>query len=150
MNTWELLSKNVCKANRHQETYEPLFNDLLDAENGFKIRSIWIADVANQGASYALNEADLGDDPNWLDHSRDLLLMVDTFRDRMKAPFVGLGHSFGGFQMLVDGDAMCSMAERLTCTTESISPSFTPVCSTQLFSSIRSSRTSHHQVPTPV
>ncbi|KAF2662584.1 alpha/beta-hydrolase [Lophiostoma macrostomum CBS 122681] len=83
-----------------KESYEPLFEDLLEAENGFKIRSIWIADVANQGASYALNEADLGDDPNWLDHSRDLLLMVDTFRDRMKAPYVGLGHSFGGFQIV--------------------------------------------------
>ncbi len=30
--------------------------------NGFKIRSIWIADLANQGASGVLNEYLLGDD----------------------------------------------------------------------------------------
>jgi pimeloyl-ACP methyl ester carboxylesterase len=37
------------------------------------IHSIWIADVSNQGASYALNAPLLGDDPSWIDHSLDLL-----------------------------------------------------------------------------
>ncbi|KAF2031292.1 alpha/beta-hydrolase [Setomelanomma holmii] len=38
---------------------------------------------------------ELGDDPNWTDHSLDLLLMINKFRDRMKPPFVGIGHSMG-------------------------------------------------------
>jgi alpha-beta hydrolase superfamily lysophospholipase len=78
-----------------KETYEPLFDDLVNNVSGFKIRAIWIADVANQAASYALNEDQLGDDPNWFDHSRDLLLMVNHFREQMKPPFFGLAHSMG-------------------------------------------------------
>ncbi|ORY10361.1 Alpha/beta hydrolase family-domain-containing protein [Clohesyomyces aquaticus] len=85
-----------------KEAYEALWDDLLKAASseGFKIRAIWIADNAHQGTSYALNEAELGDDPNWLDHSRDLLLMVNYFRDRMVAPIVGLGHSMGCAQII--------------------------------------------------
>ncbi|KAF1998765.1 alpha/beta-hydrolase [Amniculicola lignicola CBS 123094] len=82
-----------------KECYEALWDDILKAAKGFKIRSIWIADIANHGASYALNEASLGDDPNANDHARDLLLMVNVFRDRMKPPFVGIGHSLGAFQI---------------------------------------------------
>lgn len=40
-----------------QELYEPLWEDLqqLLAERGRRIRSIWIADTSNQGASGLLN-----------------------------------------------------------------------------------------------
>ncbi|KAH8432808.1 uncharacterized protein LDX57_010437 [Aspergillus melleus] len=64
------------------ELYEPLWEDLLAQSHGqgFRIGSIWIADTANLGASGIINENDLGDDPSWLDHSRDLLLdMVPCF-----------------------------------------------------------------------
>ncbi|KAF2258865.1 alpha/beta-hydrolase [Lojkania enalia] len=82
-----------------KECYEPLWDDLVNSATG-KIRAIWIADVAHQGASYNLNAEDLGDDPNWLDHSRDLFLMINHFRDRMKPPFVGFGHSMGALQII--------------------------------------------------
>lgn len=55
--------------------------------------------MAHQGASYALNSEVLGDENNWLDHARDLLLMVNHFRDKMKPPFIGLGHSMGCAQL---------------------------------------------------
>ncbi|KAI0477680.1 prolyl aminopeptidase-like protein [Xylariaceae sp. FL0804] len=63
---------------------------------GFRLRAIWVADVANQGYSGQANEALLGDDPSWHDHARDLLHVVNVFRDRLPRPLVGLGHSFGG------------------------------------------------------
>jgi hypothetical protein len=80
--------------------YEPLWDELLAAENNkFRIRSIWFADMAHQAASYAINSKELGDDYHWLDHSRDLLLLVNEFRHKMKPPFVGIGHSMGCNQM---------------------------------------------------
>ncbi|KIH92577.1 toxin biosynthesis protein [Sporothrix brasiliensis 5110] len=81
-----------------KELYEPLWDDLLalSEKNGFRIRSIWIADVAWQGESGVRNEANLGNDPSWYDHSRDLLQMINTFRREMPRPLVGVGHSFGG------------------------------------------------------
>ncbi|KAI2628848.1 alpha/beta-hydrolase [Hypoxylon sp. NC1633] len=89
-----------------KELYEPLWEDLL-AESlrsqsqsqedgpGFRIRSIWIADVSNQGYSGTLNEHTLGNDPSWHDHARDLLHMTNVFRAEMPRPLIGLGHSFG-------------------------------------------------------
>lgn len=82
-----------------KEMYEPLWDDILShskKSNGFKIRSIWMADMSNQGASGVLNEDTQGDDPSWFDHSRDLLHMVNTFRDQIVRPIVGIGHSIGG------------------------------------------------------
>jgi pimeloyl-ACP methyl ester carboxylesterase len=35
----------------------------------------------------------------WLDHSRDLLNMVNLFRDQMPRPLIGVGHSMGGCQL---------------------------------------------------
>ena len=84
-----------------KELYEPLWADLhaqLKLVN-IRIRSIWIADVAYQGASSVLNERDLGNDPHWFDHSRDLFLMVNHFRTSMPRPIVGVGHSMGGAQL---------------------------------------------------
>ncbi|KAH8665859.1 Alpha/beta hydrolase family-domain-containing protein [Tricladium varicosporioides] len=81
-----------------KELYEPLWEDLhaRSKSNGFRIRSIWIADIAPQGQSGILNEQILGDDPSWLDHSRDLLHLINTFRSQMPRPIIGIGHSFGG------------------------------------------------------
>ncbi|KAF2094885.1 hypothetical protein NA57DRAFT_80054 [Rhizodiscina lignyota] len=81
-----------------KEVYEPLWEDLLERTNaaGFAIRSIWIADVAQQGQSGVLNEGKLGNDPSWFDHPRDLLNMINHFRDQMPRPIVGIGHSMGG------------------------------------------------------
>lgn len=47
-----------------KELYEPLWEDLLKQSEkaGYGIRSIWMADVANQGASYVLNENKIGND----------------------------------------------------------------------------------------
>lgn len=75
-----------------------------------------MADMSNQGASGVLNEHMQGDDrktmfdmaklytefwynlglASYFDHSRDLLLMINTFRDQMARPIVGVGHSVGG------------------------------------------------------
>jgi hypothetical protein len=60
------------------------------------IRSIWIADVAQQGASGIMNEQLLGNDPCWNDHSRDLMNLINLKRKEMVRPLVGIGHSMGG------------------------------------------------------
>lgn len=88
-----------------KELYEPLWADLHAAAaqtrrdggagGGFRIRAIWIADVANQGYSGQANEYMMGDDPAWTDHARDLLHMVNVFRADMPRPLIGVGHSFG-------------------------------------------------------
>jgi hypothetical protein len=36
---------------------------------------------------------------NWYDHSRDLLHMVNHFRDEIPRPIVGVAHSMGCAQM---------------------------------------------------
>lgn len=36
-----------------------------------------------------------------MDHPRDLLLLINHFRDQMPRPLVGVGHSFGGTIMCV-------------------------------------------------
>ncbi|KAJ4367426.1 hypothetical protein N0V83_007008 [Neocucurbitaria cava] len=84
-----------------KELYEPLWDELLkiSQQNGFGIRGIWIADVVHQGWSSVLNEDKLGNDPAWLDHSRDLLHMVNHFRAQMPRPLIGVGHSMGGCQL---------------------------------------------------
>ncbi|KAF3051405.1 hypothetical protein E8E11_004573 [Didymella keratinophila] len=84
-----------------KELYEPLWDELLQRSHnfGFRIRSIWIADVVHQGHSSVLNEDKLGNDPSWLDHSRDLLHMVNTFSRQMPRPIIGVGHSMGGCQL---------------------------------------------------
>ncbi|KAJ9142468.1 Alpha/beta-Hydrolase [Pleurostoma richardsiae] len=81
-----------------KELYEAMWEDLYCASkrHNFWIRGIWIADVAWQGQSGILNEDELGNDPSWYDHSRDLLHMINHFRREMPRPLVGVGHSFGG------------------------------------------------------
>ncbi|KAE8152132.1 toxin biosynthesis protein [Aspergillus avenaceus] len=81
-----------------KELYEPLWEELhaRSRDNGFRIRSIWIADVAHQGQSSVLNEDLLGNDPSWFDHPRDLLHLVNVKRKEMPRPIIGIGHSMGG------------------------------------------------------
>ncbi|KAL3496049.1 Alpha/beta hydrolase family-domain-containing protein [Aspergillus germanicus] len=84
-----------------KECYEPLFEELLSSSSTkFNIRAIWFADCAHQGASGVLNERVLGDDPSWFDHSRDLLLMVNHFRDQIQPPIMGIAHSFSCAQFI--------------------------------------------------
>lgn len=82
-----------------KETYEPFWDDLLEVcgRSGVGIRSIWIADASNCGASGVLNECSQGDDPSWFDYSRDLLQMINVFRDDFTLPIIGIGHSIGEF-----------------------------------------------------
>ncbi|KAF2179125.1 alpha/beta-hydrolase [Zopfia rhizophila CBS 207.26] len=82
-----------------KETYEPLWEALRIRLTG-RLKAIWIADCSHQGASGILNENVQGDDPNWFDHSRDLLAMVNHFRDSIKPPIVGIAHSMGCAQLV--------------------------------------------------
>lgn len=36
---------------------------------------------------------------SWLDHTRDLLHLINLKRDEMPRPIVGIGHSMGGAQL---------------------------------------------------
>ncbi|KAL4904982.1 hypothetical protein BDW74DRAFT_168124 [Aspergillus multicolor] len=85
-----------------KELYEPIWEALYSrlCSYGIRIRSIWIADAANQNASGQVNEKVRGDDPSWFDHSRDLLYMINQFKEEMPQPIVGIGHSYGCGQLV--------------------------------------------------
>ena len=85
-----------------KEAYEPLFEELVSASRAsdHKIRGIWVADMAHEGASSVLNEKHLGNDPHWFDHSRDLLLLINNFSASMPQPIIGIGHSLGCAQLV--------------------------------------------------
>ena len=85
----------------NKELYEPLWDELASQSEaqGWRIRSIWIADTAWHAASYALNEAVIGNDPGWYDHPRDLMNLINLKRAEMPRPIVGIGHSMGGCQI---------------------------------------------------
>ncbi|KAL8736264.1 MAG: hypothetical protein Q9166_000419 [cf. Caloplaca sp. 2 TL-2023] len=84
-----------------KELYEPFWEELCRSseKRGLHIRSIWMADVVNQGMSSVLNEDKLGNDPSWTDHARDWLYMINVMRDQMPRPIVSIGHSMGGNSM---------------------------------------------------
>lgn len=82
-----------------KECFEPLWADLY-ASSTISIHSIFAADMANQGASHALNSSNLGDDPSWIDHSLDLFLMINSLRSHMSTPLIGIGHSMGCAQLV--------------------------------------------------
>jgi pimeloyl-ACP methyl ester carboxylesterase len=81
-----------------KELYEPFWEDLLRAakSRNFRIRSIWMADAANQGASGVLNEDRLGNEPSLADYARDILHLINVKRAEMPRPIIGIGHSMGG------------------------------------------------------
>ncbi|KAI9374498.1 alpha/beta-hydrolase [Aspergillus egyptiacus] len=84
-----------------KELYEPMWEELHTklSKYGLRIRSIWIADTANQASSGILNAEILGNDPSWNDHARDLLYMINQFKAEMPRPIVGIGHSMGAGQL---------------------------------------------------
>lgn len=84
-----------------KELYEPLFAELLyrARQNGTTIQSIWIADMYNIGESAVANRHNLGCEPGWTDHSRDLMDVINHFQDKITRPIIGLGHSFGCNQL---------------------------------------------------
>ncbi|PYI12428.1 toxin biosynthesis protein [Aspergillus sclerotiicarbonarius CBS 121057] len=94
-----------------KELYEPLWGELYarSKANGFRIRSIWMADVAHQGESSVVNEDLLGNDPSWFDHPRDLLHLINVKRKEMPRPIIGIGHSMGGAHLA----QLCLMHPRL-------------------------------------
>ncbi|RAL17221.1 putative toxin biosynthesis protein [Aspergillus homomorphus CBS 101889] len=100
-----------------KELYEPLWEEIYarSQANGFRIRSIWMADVAHQGQSSVLNEDLLGNDlartqtASWFDHPRDLLHLLNVKRKEMPRPIVGVGHSMGGAHLA----QLCLMHPRL-------------------------------------
>ncbi|KAJ5132443.1 hypothetical protein N7448_006601 [Penicillium atrosanguineum] len=85
-----------------KELFEPLWEHFYAYLKKYSIplRAIWIADVSNQGASGVLNEDIQGDMAHWYDHSRDLLHMVNHFRDEFPRPIIGVGHSMGCAQIV--------------------------------------------------
>ncbi|PLB55595.1 hypothetical protein P170DRAFT_506158 [Aspergillus steynii IBT 23096] len=85
-----------------KETYEPLWEDLYGQLKKLEVpvRGIWMADSSNQGGSAVLNENVMGDQTNWYDHSRDLLHMVNHFREEMPRPLIGVAHSLGCAQLV--------------------------------------------------
>ncbi|CAG8083708.1 unnamed protein product [Penicillium salamii] len=107
-----------------QELYEPLWEDLLVQcrKRGIQVGSIWTADASNLGASGVVNEELLGNDQSWLDHSRDLLYMVNQFRDEMPQPIIGVGHSMGAGQITL----LSVMHPRLFTSLVLIEPVITP------------------------
>ncbi|KAJ3543092.1 hypothetical protein NM208_g3754 [Fusarium decemcellulare] len=84
-----------------KELYEPLWDEIYkrSAGAGIRIRSIWMADMWNQGQSGVINEKILGNDPSWSDHARDLMSLINQKQDSMPHPIVGIGHSMGGTQL---------------------------------------------------
>lgn len=76
-----------------KESYEPFYDELLN--RNLPIRAVWAMDVAHHGASYLLNEDSIGDDPHWLDSSRDMMQMVNHFQELMPPPLIALGQSWG-------------------------------------------------------
>ncbi|KAF5599267.1 host-specific AK-toxin Akt2 [Fusarium pseudoanthophilum] len=84
-----------------KELYEPLWDELYDRarQQDVRIRSIWIADVWNQGQSGVLNEKVLGNDLSWFDHARDLMNLINQHQRDIPHPIVGIGHSMGGTQL---------------------------------------------------
>ena len=77
-----------------KELYEPFFDNLLSHAK-LSVRAVWTMDTVHHGESYVLNEDVIGDEPHWLDASRDLLQMVNHFQNEMATPIYGLGQSWG-------------------------------------------------------
>ncbi|KAJ5728431.1 hypothetical protein N7493_004761 [Penicillium malachiteum] len=85
-----------------KELFEPIWERLCVRmkQLGVPLRAVWIADLCNQESTVAINEPILGEITHWNDHSRDLLHMINHFRDEMPRPLVGVAHSLGCAQLV--------------------------------------------------
>ncbi|KAJ6014417.1 hypothetical protein N7540_009008 [Penicillium herquei] len=85
-----------------KEVYEPIWEDLYAdlKKKQIPLRGIWVADGTNHAASGVLNEYLQGDQASWYDHSRDLLYMINHFRDQIPRPIIGVAHSMGCAQLI--------------------------------------------------
>ncbi|KAN0105880.1 prolyl aminopeptidase-like protein [Hyaloscypha variabilis] len=83
------------------ELYEPFWDDLLSTltPRNLKIRNIFIITHPHL-SSYSLNPGLTEDGSQIPDSSRDLLLLVNHFRDTILHPIIGIGHSVGASQLL--------------------------------------------------
>lgn len=71
-----------------KELYEPLWDDLLEKakESGkFRIRNIWMADVAWQGESGVMNEQKLGNDREYQRGMKHAFLVADMFSELVRS-----------------------------------------------------------------
>jgi pimeloyl-ACP methyl ester carboxylesterase len=93
--------------------------------------------MCNQASSYTLNASSLGDDPSWIDHSLDLFLMINTFRSRMKPPFIGIGHSMGCAQLVYLASIHPRLFHSLILIDPVLQPFRPPGPNAALFSSMR-------------
>ncbi|KAF2104197.1 hypothetical protein NA57DRAFT_70414 [Rhizodiscina lignyota] len=103
-----IVSGGICAS---KESFEPFFDALLSQSEkqnqdgkqdaAFRIRNIWIADPWNVAESYRLNEDLVGDEPHWLDHTRDLYHLINTFQSQLPPPIIGVGESWGAGHMIV-------------------------------------------------
>ena len=59
-----------------------------------------MANAAQQGSSYVLNESKQVDVVSWDEHARDLLHTLHNFRDQMPPPLMGIGRSMGGAKLI--------------------------------------------------
>ena len=100
-----------------KELYESLFAEVFArARNaGVTVASVWIADMFNCGQSAVLNKDNLGCDPAWFDHARDLFTVITHFRDQMTQPIYGLGHSMGCNQLVYLSHWQPSLFQGLVC-----------------------------------
>ncbi|GAT31012.1 toxin biosynthesis protein [Aspergillus luchuensis] len=65
-----------------------------DIYTKLKQGGISLPDTSNQGAGGILNEH-IQDDRSRCDHSRDLLFMVNNFRDQITWPIIDIAHNMG-------------------------------------------------------
>lgn len=61
-----------------QELYEPLWEEIhaRSRQNGFRIRSIWMSDVAQEGQSSVINEDSLGNDRMWHESFTEISILI--------------------------------------------------------------------------
>ncbi|KAE9362647.1 hypothetical protein N431DRAFT_490406 [Stipitochalara longipes BDJ] len=83
------------------ELYEPFWDDLLSiiTPKQLKIRNIFIITHPHLSPS-SLNPSLTKDGSRISDSSRDLLFVVNHFRDTILHPIIGIGHSVGASQLV--------------------------------------------------
>lgn len=113
--------------------------------------------MAQHGSSYVLNEQKLADGISWDDHARDILHLVNSHRDQMVPPIIGIGHSMGAAQLA----HLCKLHPRLFHSVALLDPWFSLMCRAQtpdqlwqrsaarrqVFNDIESARVTYEKIP---